>query len=667
MSWEDEEELRRLNTFDLAAAQGVPMHAVNLGEPCLKCRNCSGFELHVWKKACRHCGCARTDHTSKPLPQQREVGQLEFVEEVPEDFDPTGYGYNYEDKLAKQDKFGVAPAPPPLKPRSGSTSYPERPVTPPQSQRLRAQQAFASSHDETEDDSVGYDELSIVRGGAAPNPVPRSIARPPLPPPSDAPPLLSKRSVKFDDDSLHTSSNDDGSRYDTVPPPCSRVQIDLPFYDHLSHDHHNYATSTDDDAPPLPPPPRRDVPLPLPPSQPLSLPPRGNVARRPPMPPPSSAYTTENEYADVADTPEEEQETTNTDYMPMVNPIQPLPPSLPPRINDAPIPSLPPRINEAPLPSRAPLAAPPVVPPKVADVAKRPPLPPPTEQEKSGTIAGPSLPPRVYSPETLTITPQPSLPPKPISASAISPARNADSAPPPLAPKARPSSVAMGSTSAGNTPQVPVSGRPPMTPPSQSTSPFASTTRPPLQASPVVGSSSSAINSPSMGNVSSGHMVSSLPSRPSNPQLTTRDSLGRLPSMDLRAAAPPLASSSAVMASSSRPLTGDVLDDAEASARAMIHVDLPRQTAEAMLLSQAAMVPVDQQNGMYLIRSKEGAVVITMFYMGRVFNYQFSCKNGVYCNERGRAFGPLSQVIAHYKANKEAMASELRFPVYPKK
>lgn len=34
---------------------------------------CPGFEYHVWKKQCRHCGCGHEAHSDKVLPEGPEV------------------------------------------------------------------------------------------------------------------------------------------------------------------------------------------------------------------------------------------------------------------------------------------------------------------------------------------------------------------------------------------------------------------------------------------------------------------------------------------------------------------------------------------------------------------------------------------------------------------
>eukprot|EP00056_Hartaetosiga_gracilis_P020641 m.20729 g.20729 ORF g.20729 m.20729 type:complete len:410 (-) comp8608_c0_seq1:27-1256(-) len=73
----------------------VVLQNVNLGMPCSQCGvACPGFELHVWKKRCKHCGCSGRKHAFTPLPGGPDVKKLEFVEEVPENFDARGYVYD---------------------------------------------------------------------------------------------------------------------------------------------------------------------------------------------------------------------------------------------------------------------------------------------------------------------------------------------------------------------------------------------------------------------------------------------------------------------------------------------------------------------------------------------------------------------------------------------
>ena len=53
--------------------------------------------------------------------------------QVPEDFDPTGYCYNYDEKINQmQDSLGVVAPAAAIPPRSSKS---ERPITPPLAQR----------------------------------------------------------------------------------------------------------------------------------------------------------------------------------------------------------------------------------------------------------------------------------------------------------------------------------------------------------------------------------------------------------------------------------------------------------------------------------------------------------------------------------------------------
>jgi len=51
-----------------AAAQKTVMHDVDLGAACMVCHDCNGFELHFWRKKCKHCGCSREEHNIDYVP-----------------------------------------------------------------------------------------------------------------------------------------------------------------------------------------------------------------------------------------------------------------------------------------------------------------------------------------------------------------------------------------------------------------------------------------------------------------------------------------------------------------------------------------------------------------------------------------------------------------------
>ncbi|EGD72831.1 hypothetical protein PTSG_04560 [Salpingoeca rosetta] len=69
----------------LGLKQGILFHDINAGQPCFKCGDaCPGFELHFWRKSCRHCKCSPFSHepvdqaqeAEPSVPQQQQVGQL---------------------------------------------------------------------------------------------------------------------------------------------------------------------------------------------------------------------------------------------------------------------------------------------------------------------------------------------------------------------------------------------------------------------------------------------------------------------------------------------------------------------------------------------------------------------------------------------------------------
>eukprot|EP00055_Hartaetosiga_balthica_P007415 m.25434 g.25434 ORF g.25434 m.25434 type:complete len:427 (+) comp5767_c0_seq1:99-1379(+) len=85
-----------------AGKLNVVLQNVNLGMPCSVCGDrCPGFELHVWKKKCKHCGCSGRIHAFTPLPDGPDVQKLQFVEEVPQGFDPRGYMYDDMELIAE--------------------------------------------------------------------------------------------------------------------------------------------------------------------------------------------------------------------------------------------------------------------------------------------------------------------------------------------------------------------------------------------------------------------------------------------------------------------------------------------------------------------------------------------------------------------------------------
>lgn len=54
---------KKLTVRTAAAKQRRVLHDVDKGAPCLKCgEDCAGFELHFWRKRCKHCLCEREDH-----------------------------------------------------------------------------------------------------------------------------------------------------------------------------------------------------------------------------------------------------------------------------------------------------------------------------------------------------------------------------------------------------------------------------------------------------------------------------------------------------------------------------------------------------------------------------------------------------------------------------
>ena len=51
----------------------------------------------MWKKICKYCPHARGDHKRKEINRDRDVQKLQFAEEIPDDFDDTGFCYEYDE------------------------------------------------------------------------------------------------------------------------------------------------------------------------------------------------------------------------------------------------------------------------------------------------------------------------------------------------------------------------------------------------------------------------------------------------------------------------------------------------------------------------------------------------------------------------------------------
>ncbi|KAL1437615.1 hypothetical protein MTO96_048763 [Rhipicephalus appendiculatus] len=60
--WSDVEEGVFYNVVSFAL-QGVLVHEVDEGQPCLTCKDkCPGFSPHLWRKVCNNCKCPRESH-----------------------------------------------------------------------------------------------------------------------------------------------------------------------------------------------------------------------------------------------------------------------------------------------------------------------------------------------------------------------------------------------------------------------------------------------------------------------------------------------------------------------------------------------------------------------------------------------------------------------------
>ena len=61
--------LRKQSVRTAATKQKKVMHEVDLGAACMVPGiECPGFELHYWRKWCKHCGYSREDHDVDYVP-----------------------------------------------------------------------------------------------------------------------------------------------------------------------------------------------------------------------------------------------------------------------------------------------------------------------------------------------------------------------------------------------------------------------------------------------------------------------------------------------------------------------------------------------------------------------------------------------------------------------
>ncbi|KAK5971404.1 hypothetical protein GCK32_018413, partial [Trichostrongylus colubriformis] len=54
--------------------QHVLAHEIGQGSLCRKC-DCTGLDLHFWRKLCKNCGCRMDEHDVQ-LPNQYDHGQI---------------------------------------------------------------------------------------------------------------------------------------------------------------------------------------------------------------------------------------------------------------------------------------------------------------------------------------------------------------------------------------------------------------------------------------------------------------------------------------------------------------------------------------------------------------------------------------------------------------
>ena len=74
--------------FDLETRKPIPElgHELGLGAKCSQCgTNCTGFQLHFWRKVCQNCRCGKIEHGV----QERQDHGHHFVGKIFERYSDT--------------------------------------------------------------------------------------------------------------------------------------------------------------------------------------------------------------------------------------------------------------------------------------------------------------------------------------------------------------------------------------------------------------------------------------------------------------------------------------------------------------------------------------------------------------------------------------------------
>ncbi|XP_045472471.1 uncharacterized protein LOC123679123 isoform X4 [Harmonia axyridis] len=60
--------------YDSITDPGVQVQEIDIGQPCLGCETCKGYEAHSWRKNCRNCKCPRDNHAISEFAARSRIG-----------------------------------------------------------------------------------------------------------------------------------------------------------------------------------------------------------------------------------------------------------------------------------------------------------------------------------------------------------------------------------------------------------------------------------------------------------------------------------------------------------------------------------------------------------------------------------------------------------------
>ncbi|XP_044752555.1 prickle planar cell polarity protein 3-B isoform X7 [Coccinella septempunctata] len=73
------------------SAEGVQVQEIDIGQPCLGCESCKGYEAHSWRKNCRNCKCPRDNHAISEFAARSRIGFSSSNDTL----DPRTIGYTF--------------------------------------------------------------------------------------------------------------------------------------------------------------------------------------------------------------------------------------------------------------------------------------------------------------------------------------------------------------------------------------------------------------------------------------------------------------------------------------------------------------------------------------------------------------------------------------------